>query len=102
MVAVEEAGGPSAISVRTAGLAVAIPMAVYIMSLGTIYLPVRTSWLYRAVHPIGALLVLAAAFTPTPVLAIGLTMAGIAATKSWLKAHGYAGAFALGVEAHPA
>jgi low temperature requirement protein LtrA len=102
VVAVEEAGGPSGISMRTVGLAVAIPIAVYIMSVWAIYLPVRTSWLYRAVHPIGVALVLAAALTPIPVLAIGLTMAGLAATKAWLKAHGYAGAFALGVEGHAA
>jgi low temperature requirement protein LtrA len=97
-VAVEEAGGTSAISVSTAGLAVAIPIAVYIMGVWALYLPVRTSWLYRAVHPIGALLVLAAALTPIPVLAIGLTMTGMAATKAWLRAHGYAGEFAVGVE----
>ena len=97
-VAVEEAGAPSAISLSTAGLAVAIPMAVYYMSVWAIYLPVRTSWLYRAVHPIAALLVLAAALTPIPVLAVGLTMAGMVATKVWLKAHGYAGEFALRVE----
>jgi low temperature requirement protein LtrA len=97
-VAVEAAGGTSAISVSTAGLAVAIPIAVYLLSVWALYLPVRTSWLYRAVHPIGALLVLAAALAPIPVLAIGLTMAGMAATKAWLKVHGYAGEFAVGVE----
>jgi low temperature requirement protein LtrA len=101
-VAVEETGETSAIRVSTAGLAVAIPVAVYLMSIWAIYLPVRASWLYRAVHPTGALLVMAAALTPIPVLAIGLTMAATAAAKTWLKVHGYAGELALGVEGHAA
>jgi low temperature requirement protein LtrA len=91
VVAIEQAGGHPEIGTVLPGLAVAIPVAIFLMSLWSIYLGLRTTWVHRAVYPVGAVLAVVAAFTPAPVLLVGFVLAGIAAFKVWLAAREFAG-----------
>ncbi len=73
-VAVESAAGKAEISGWEAGYAVAVPVALYLIMVWLIH--ARRSSL---VYPIGAVLVLAIAFTGPAVLLIGLVMAALVA-----------------------
>ena len=94
VVAIEAAGGHAEIGTTTVGLAIAVPVVVFLMSLWAIYLPLRASRIHYVVFPAGSVLVLAAVLTAAPVLAIGLVLAGVAGVKVAQKAHDYAAASA--------
>jgi low temperature requirement protein LtrA len=73
-VAVDHAG-------RTAGYAVAVPVAVYLLSVWALrILPRRGGPVGRAVFPVGAALILATPFTPAPVPLTALAMVAVVAT----------------------
>jgi low temperature requirement protein LtrA len=79
-VAVDVASGKSALGVAGAGAAVAIPAAIYVMSLWFVhYRP--ASIVHVSLGPIAALAILLTPFTPQPALATGVILAGLLAIK---------------------
>ena len=79
-VAVDRVGGHAAIGPVAAGMAVAIPVALFLLCLWT--LNDRPEYARtRALGPITAVLVLATPLTPEPVLWTGVTLAGLVAVK---------------------
>jgi len=64
-----------------AGASVAIPVAIYVVSLWIMHLGSPASMVSRASGPITAVLVLLSSFTPEPVLVTGFLVAGIVAVK---------------------
>jgi hypothetical protein len=83
-VAVDRVGGHGAIGPVAAGLAVAIPVALFLLCLwGLSDRPeyART----RALGPITAAIVMATPFTPQPVLWTGVTLAALVAVKLALR-----------------
>ncbi len=82
-VAVDHAAAREAIPHRTAGAAVAIPVAVYLLSVWVTHIrPHRDGAARSAIFPIAALLALAAIATPWPVLVIGVLLAGLVALST--------------------
>jgi low temperature requirement protein LtrA len=77
---VDQATAHSAISSRAAGAAVAIPVALYV---GSLWLLHRRpgSLAYNSLAPISLVLLLAAPFTPQPVLVTGVILAALLAGK---------------------
>ena len=75
-VAVDQAGGHSALSPAGAGLAVTVPVAVYLLTLGGLFAR-RARESTRRIAGLAAaiVLVLASSWTPEPVLATGLILA---------------------------
>jgi uncharacterized membrane protein len=79
-VAVDRVGGHVAIGSVAAGMAVAIPVAAFLLCLWI--LNDRPSYARtRALGPVAAAIVLAMPFTPQPVLGTGVTLAGLVAAK---------------------
>lgn len=76
-VAAEVAVGPV-----TVGAAVAVPLVVYLLSLWGLGVRADDPPLRRFGVPVAAVLVLAAAFTPAPVLLIGVLAAGLVALET--------------------
>ncbi len=83
VVAVDHAAGHGRVSDVRAGMIVAVPVAVYLLALWILHLGLGApgavgSWY---VTPLTAAIVLLAAFTPQPVLLIGVVVAGMMAFK---------------------
>jgi len=81
VVAIEEASGHAHLGWVTVGAAVAAPVAVYLLSLWALYVRVLRDPFHRLVIPAATPLIIGAVFTPAPVLAIGLVLAGVVAIK---------------------
>ena len=79
-VAVDRAGAHASIEPVAAGLAVAGPVAVFLVSLWVLLDRPEYGWT-RALGPLAALVVLATAFTPQPVFWTGATLAALVAVK---------------------
>jgi low temperature requirement protein LtrA len=76
VVAAGQAIGENELSLRVAGAAVTIPVAVYLLFVNWLQLrPYQHSALLRWIFPVCAALVLAATFGPAPVLVTGVLMA---------------------------
>jgi low temperature requirement protein LtrA len=77
---VDHAAGKAHISYRAAGAAIAVPVAIYLMSVWLMHLrPHQVGLLQRAAVPAVAALVLVAAAFDGPVLVIGFLLAGLVA-----------------------
>jgi low temperature requirement protein LtrA len=85
VVAIEEASGHAHLGWTAVGLAVSVPLAVYLLTLWAIYLRVLADRFHQLTVPITAVLILGAAFTPAPVLAIGLLLTVMVAVKVALR-----------------
>ena len=85
VVAIEEATGHAHLGWVAVGAAVAIPLAVYLISLWLLYLRAPLTAFHRMLVPVAALLVLAAIFAPAPILFIGLLLAALVALKVFLR-----------------
>jgi low temperature requirement protein LtrA len=79
-VAIEHTGGHASIGPVAAGLAVAVPVALFLVCLWILHDRPEYGW-SRALGPIAAVLVLATAFSPQPVLWTGLTLATLVVVK---------------------
>lgn len=79
-VAIEEASGHAHVGWTTVGAAVAIPVSIYLASLWVMYARL-VDRVRRAIMPVTIALILGAIFTPSPVLAIGLVLAGMTTVK---------------------
>jgi low temperature requirement protein LtrA len=79
-VAVDRVGAHAAIGSVDAGLAVAIPVTIFLLCLWLLHDRPAYGWT-RALAPVSALVVLATPFTPQPVLWIGVTLATLVAVK---------------------
>jgi low temperature requirement protein LtrA len=80
-VAVDGAAGHSALSPSGTGAAVAIPVAIFLLSMWLLHKESRQGLVRRLAVPVVLLLVLGASFSPSPVLVVGLLMAGLVAVK---------------------
>jgi low temperature requirement protein LtrA len=90
VVAIDEAAGHSHLGWQTVGSFIAIPVAIYLLSLWILYLRLRTTRVHRLVVPVAIVLVFASVLTPAPVLAVGLVLTGLVATKVALRIRGLA------------
>ena len=79
-VAVDRAGAHASIEPVAAGLAVAVPVAVFLVSLWVLHDRPEYGWT-RSLGPITAAMVLLTAFTAQPVLWTGVTLASLVAVK---------------------
>jgi len=79
-VAVDQAGAHGSIAPLTAGLAVSVPVAIYLVCLWILLDRPEYGWI-RALGPIAAVVVLATSFTPQPVLWTGVTLATLVTVK---------------------
>jgi low temperature requirement protein LtrA len=77
---VDQATAHAAISARTAGWAVAIPVGLYVSSLWLLHRRAGSA-LYNSLVPVSLGLLLLAPFSPQPVLMIGLVLAALLAGK---------------------
>jgi len=85
VVAIEEASGHAHLGWTTVGLIVAVPLIVYLIALWALYVGLLRDRFHRTVVPVAAALVMAVVFTPAPVLAIGVVMAGLVTVKIMLR-----------------
>jgi low temperature requirement protein LtrA len=85
VVGIEEASGHGHVGWMTVGLAIAIPLAVYLASLWLLYIRLIPDRFHQLTVPVAIAAVLAAAFTPAPVLAIGVVLAALVGLKTMLR-----------------
>jgi low temperature requirement protein LtrA len=85
VVAIEEGSGHAHVGWVWAGLTIAVPLVIFLLSLWLLYLTIPTRRRHRAMAPVTAALVVAAAFLPLPVLWIGLILAAEVAFKVYLR-----------------
>ncbi len=85
VVGIEEASGHAHLGWVGAGMAIAVPLGIYLLSLWTLYVRRLCDWFHLVTSPIAAALVLGAVLTPAPVLVIGLVVAGMVAVKVALR-----------------
>jgi low temperature requirement protein LtrA len=83
-VAIDRAAAQGSIAPLTAGLAVSVPVAVYLVCLWILLDRPEYGWV-RALGPIAAIIVLAMSFTPEPVLWTGVTLATLVTVKVALR-----------------
>jgi low temperature requirement protein LtrA len=95
VVAIEETSGHAHLGWVAVGAAVGAPIVVYLLSLWALYLRALRDPFHRLVVPVAIALVVGAVFTPAPVLAIGLVLAGVVAVKVALHVRDAARAEAL-------
>jgi low temperature requirement protein LtrA len=95
VVAIEEASGHAHLGRVAVGLAVGAPIVVYLLSLWALYLRELRDLSQQLLMPVAIALVIGATFTPAPVLAIGLVLAGMVAVKVTRRARDAARAEAL-------
>jgi low temperature requirement protein LtrA len=81
VVAIEEASGHGHLGWLAVGTAVGAPLVVYLLSLWALYVRVLRDRFHQLVVPVAIALIIGAIFTPVPVLAIGLVLAGVVAVK---------------------
>jgi low temperature requirement protein LtrA len=81
VVAIEETSGHAHLGRVAVGTAVGAPTAVYLLSLWALYVRVLRDRFHQLVVPVAVALIIGAIFTPAPVLAIGLVLVGVVATK---------------------
>jgi low temperature requirement protein LtrA len=79
-VAVDRVSAHAAITPLTAGLAVSVPAAIYLVCLWILLDRPEYGWM-RALGPVAAIVVLATAFTAQPVLWTGVTLATLVTVK---------------------
>ncbi len=91
VVAIEVASGGAELAQVVVGASIGVPLAIFLMSLWFLYLRAMDDWLHRLAVPVTAALVLVATLTPSPVLAIGLVMAGLVAVKVIRRVRSHAG-----------
>jgi low temperature requirement protein LtrA len=85
-VAVDQAGAHASIPPLAAGLAVTVPVAVFLVSLWVVLDRAEYGWM-RLLGPVAAMVVLVMAFTRLPALGTGLTMTALVTTKLALRRH---------------
>jgi low temperature requirement protein LtrA len=83
-VAIDRAGAHGSIEPLTAGLAVAVPVALFLVCLWILHDRPEYGWT-RALGPAAAAMVLATALTSQPVLWTGVTLAALVAVKLVLR-----------------
>jgi low temperature requirement protein LtrA len=81
-VAVDRATSAAPVSARLAGYAVAVPVAVYILSVWALHLRPGQRWSVRSLFPAAALVVLAAPVTPAPGPVVALVIAALVAVTT--------------------
>jgi low temperature requirement protein LtrA len=81
VVAIEETSGHAHLGSVAIGTAVGAPIVVYLLSLWALYVRVLRDLVHQLVIPVAIALIIGAIFTPAPVLAIGLVLAGAVAVK---------------------
>ncbi len=85
VVGIEEASGHGHVGWTTVGLALAVPLSVYLTCLWLLYVRLIPDRFHQITVPITVAVVLAAAFTPVPVLAIGIVLAAMVGLKTVLR-----------------
>ena len=83
-VAVDHATRAASVGARTAGYAVAVPVAVYVLSAWALHLRPGQRWSVRSLFPAAALLVLAAPVTPAPAPVIAAVLAALVSVTTLL------------------
>jgi low temperature requirement protein LtrA len=81
VVAIEEASGHAHLGWVAVGTAVGAPLVVYLLGLWALYVRTLRDRFHQLVLPVAIALIIGAIFTPAPVLAIGLVLAGVVAVK---------------------
>jgi low temperature requirement protein LtrA len=80
VVNIEQVTGEADISRLTAGLALTIPASIYLLAVWILHLPLkRSTWVRNYSVPVGVLVILAASWSPRPVLVTGVVVAVIVA-----------------------
>jgi low temperature requirement protein LtrA len=95
VVAIEELAGHAHLGSVGVGTVVGAPVAVYLLCLWALYVRILRDRFHQLVTPVAVVLVIGAIFTPVPVLAIGLVLVGVVATKVALRIRDDAGAEVL-------
>jgi low temperature requirement protein LtrA len=85
VVAIEEASGHAHLGWTVVASAIAIPLAIYLMSLWVLYLRVLRDRFHQLTVPVTSVLLLASVLVPAPVLVMGLLLVGLVAIKVWLR-----------------
>lgn len=85
VVAIEEASGHAHLGWPGVGATIAIPLAVYLLSLWGLYFRLMRDRFHKLVAPITACVLIGAIFTPAPVLAIGLVVTAMSGVKIGLR-----------------
>ncbi len=81
VVAIEETSGHAHLGWVAVGTAVGVPIIVYLLSLGALYVRVPRGPFHQLLLPVAVALIIGAIFTPAPVLALGLVLVGMVAVK---------------------
>ena len=79
--AIEETSGHAHLGWVAVGTAVGTPIVAYLLSLWALYLRALRDPFHQLVIPVAVALIIGAIFTPAPVLATGLVLAGVVAAK---------------------
>lgn len=85
VVAIEEASGHAHLGWVGVGTTIAIPLSIYLITLWAIYLRLLRDRFHKLVVPITVVVLIGAVFTPAPVLAIGIVLAAMVATKAAMR-----------------
>jgi hypothetical protein len=85
VVAIEETSGHAHLGWTAVGLTVAVPLVVYLVALYGLYVGLLRDRVHRTIVPVATVAVVLAAFTPAPLLAIGLVLAGLVVAKVALR-----------------
>jgi low temperature requirement protein LtrA len=80
VVNIEQVTGEADISRLSAGLALTIPASIYLLAVWILHLPLkRSTWVRNYSVPVGVLVILAASWSPRPVLVTGVVVAVLVA-----------------------
>jgi len=83
---VDRATGHAELSTRATSLMVAVPVALYLLSVWALHLaPEQRAW-KRVAHPIASLVIVLIAFAGAPVVWIGLALVALVASSLWAAA----------------
>jgi low temperature requirement protein LtrA len=80
-VAVDGAAGRSELGPTATGAAVAVPVAIFLISMWLLHARANEAPIRRLAPPLFVVLVLAASMSPSPVLVVGLLVSGLVALK---------------------
>ena len=94
VVAIEQVTGDASLSRFESGLAITLPVSVYLLMVWILHAPAKPPSAFRSyATPIAIVLILASTATPQPVLAAGVVTAALVGVAQWVRhsrAYGWA------------
>jgi low temperature requirement protein LtrA len=85
VVAIEETSGQVHLGWVAVGTAVGAPIIIFLLSLWALYARLLSDVYHQLIMPAAVVLIIGAIFTPAPLLAMGLVLAGVVAAKVVLR-----------------